>query len=210
MARLLILDGAIHKENAHYRGVHRFEPFYVEELDMDHELNQSINRYLRGRWNENEFKGYVADLALIKDLLQKYAQYKQFTDGRKFELIEVTRAQEPPEIGTYFLGYDIAWQYSNSLLSAFQLVGSLQGYTPNANRRWDDETTLRYPLMAVIANYFEPQLNDNRLFNDYHTATFCLDCMTALRAIDPLIYDEGGNRQEEVIGVYVVDSSFLG
>jgi hypothetical protein len=194
MKQLLILGpNASFAADPAYRGTeHRITPYYHTELDENHE----VNRWHQWLVVEGGETGVVSDLEMARQLV---AAYNNLPLGEHFEIVEIVRGKSESYEGEGdFLGYDLSYGLGNSLL-ADDLSFSIKQETLGQNR----ELRTIVPILALIESYFRPQLNTHRLFNDYDTAVFCLECMDAVSSCSPGIFEYG---KYEVVGLFQITS----
>jgi len=177
-----------------YLGTERPHPSYREDLPPQHEVNQGCLWFIR----EGGERGVVHDLAKARRLVDSY---NQLGASPQFELVEVTRNQDPPSAGTKFLGFDLSYEFNNSLLS-----WGLQIHHEGNEVR--DLPAGLAPLCHLVQEHFRPKLNTNGLFDDYETAKFCLGCMLALNRLVPDgLFENPQYAGFEVLGLYGLEAN---
>jgi hypothetical protein len=193
MTNLLILgdttDLSIYPE---YRGTDRPEPYHVDNLDDNHPVNRAFFLLLH-MTNED---GLLHDLAKAREIVEAY---KTLTPSQIYEIIEVTENKEPPmNSEALFLGYDLSCDLSDSLISLVLIAKHRL-----SDKQLEEEGISRPVILfhRLIIENFRPKLNKNLLFDDYETASFCLDCMMSILSIEPQFYEPG---EYKVVGIYKV------
>lgn len=162
--------------NPKYRGVERNSlPLNIDHFASDHELQKAVN--LRFDFAIEPGLGPLEDLQLTKYIANIFNKY---SPDENFEIVELVLAGEKGECSGEFLGYDLAPYYGQSLIASY-LDWQL---TVNGEKQWTDEVKQSHPLMGLIVNHFSMFLNRNFLFDNERDATFCLNCMKALYAIN--------------------------
>jgi hypothetical protein len=198
--RLLILGepvGALSTlERPQYRGTYRDRPHYCEQFPEDHEVNQAFF-WSTQRIDDEEYD-IVHDLEKAMWLI---GAYKENT-GQEFDIVEVTKGEELPAVGTQFLGYDLSREFFNSLLWYGLEICYLN--TGAWDQEREDLMRLIQPLVCLIEHHFKPMLNANGLFGQYVPAKNCLDCMAAIQTICPDWFESGENTFE-VVGLHKVE-----
>jgi hypothetical protein len=190
MRRFLILGpNAGFAPNDAYRGTeHRLTPSYHAELDHNHEVHQWF-QWLIDAGGET---GVVNDLENARLLVAAYAN---LMNGEEFEIIEAVDGEiDLSEAEGEFLGYDLSHKLGNSLLAGDVLLTVTREALDQ-----DPELTTVAPILDLIERYFRPGLNANRLFQDYKTAIFCLECMKVVVSFCPGIFEHG---EYEVVGLF--------
>ena len=190
--KLLILGSPTTIEAPAYRGTERTTPFYHEELEEEHEVNQAFFWYC----SEGGEEGLVYDLVKAKELVRAY---RQLDPPQYFEVVTVNTRLTPPNEGvqSQFLGFDLSAGYRYSLLS----WGLEIDRQPLPDLPEDDPYRTLQPLLRLVKSFFQKQLNSNGLFSDFHTANFCLECMMALQKIRPGIW-ENEDVEFEVVDLW--------
>ena len=127
--------------------------------------------------------------------------YRQIDPPQLFEVVEVVRETETPEVGTEFLGIDLSAEFNYSLLAcAIEFHGRRDGP--------EDEIHLpcEFPaLLRLLKAYFAPRLNGYGLFTTQQDASFCLECMIALQRFYPGLW-ESPEVNFECVGLYLVQA----
>jgi hypothetical protein len=135
--------------------------------------------------------GIVHDLVKAKGLVEAYSQLRP---PQYFEIVEVTDNEHPPSGKGEFLGFDLSAGYRSSLLSwGLEVDRALPTDLPE-----NDLVETLQPLLSLVRQYFQPQLNSNGLFDNFHAAKFCLACMEALQTIRPGLWENEDVRFEVV------------
>jgi len=170
-----------------YRGVWRDEPTYCNALPAEAEVNRLFVDWFLVEGGET---GIVHDL-------RKAVHYAKLCNehfpGQLFEVIEFTDGDVMPESGGRFLGYDLSWGGAASLL---------QG----GHQSWTAEIAVKSTadvLWKVMRLYFEPRLNEFRLFQRLDDASLCLESMIALQSYKPGYFEGGDLNAFHVMGVYL-------
>lgn len=176
--KLLILGEPLGETPIHYRGTDRATPSYCSNLPDDHPANQAFFWYT----NESYPNGIVHDIDAAEKLIRAYASIEP---AQSFELVEVVEEQEIPNIGNECFGYDISHSYHYSLLSWGLQLGQTSENSLSAEDLYWELT----PILQLIQQFFRPQLNQYSLFHDATTAQFCLDCMMAVQAVRPGLWE---------------------
>lgn len=189
--KLLLLDGPrdLMPATSHrYRGTERAHPTYCDCLPEQHEINKTFFWFLE----EGGEAGVVHNLEMAKrytELLNQYAP------ERRFELIEVTDGDGLSKSGGRFLGFDLSLHYNSSLLS--------WGLKPMTGLSHVSEQI--QILCGLLSRAYEPQLNENGLFSTYEVAATCLQCMIALQALCPNLFEGGGSLSKfKIVGLYAL------
>jgi hypothetical protein len=187
--KLLILNGPANPRVAlSYRGTHRANPTHCDELPEDHEVNKLFYWFLE----EGGQLGVVGDL-------QKALRFADLwnllvSELARFEVIEVTDGDMPPESKGVFMGYDLSARYNNSLLWWQLQPGEGIRSLPPAVRDGCD----------LLYRQYAPQLNGQGLFQTSDVASGCLKAMIALQDICPNLFEGGDIRVFQVVGLYRV------
>jgi hypothetical protein len=192
--KLLILADTKY-DNKIYRGTDRNTPYYHEELEELHEVNQAFIWFC----SEVSAGSVVHDLEKAKRLVKAY---KHLPTPERFELIEVTTGVNQAVNSAQFLGYDLSANYSLSLLSLTNgLISNL-----SKSAKFGQEIVLQKlePLSLLVERHFQPQLNENGLFDDYEVAKDCLGCMMSLQFFYPSLY-EHESVKFEVVGIWKME-----
>lgn len=188
--KLRILQNINSEHRQAYRGTDRMTPFYCERLAPDDEPNRLFFWYC----SEGGELGVVHNFEKAKELV---TVYRHLDPPQDFEIVEVVTGNSSPQSTGEFLGFDLSAGYSFSLLSwGLDLDQKLSQELLDDNAR-----QVLFPLLLLIKSFFQPQLNNNGLFNDYDTANFCLACMMALQKIYPGLW-ENEQVEFEVIGLW--------
>lgn len=189
--KLLILDGPADprlKHNASYRGTHRAHPGYEHSLPDTHELNSLFFWFLQ----EGGELGVVHDVEKADRLCGLLN-----TVGKQgsFEIVEVTHANEKPNLNGAFLGFDLSINYNASLISnGFQKP---QGAPPLP------EPT--QSLLDLLEGFYRPQLNESGLFLTFQAAQDCLRSMDAVQTLVPNLFEGVRLRTNfQSVGLYLV------
>jgi hypothetical protein len=224
MGRLLVLGIGVFPDMrvSNYRGVYRLHPTDLESHPQHRTGDDELKQLLE--WYSHEYitLGGVdpRDLPSLRELLHRVRHLTEI----EFEIVEVTKGEQPPQIGTEFLGFDISAGLlcHDSFLPRFlvpddyllvppdwedpeaELYANLPHYSLGSAARWDDPDHRIYPLYYLVAEHFGPKLNANWLFTDYATAKFCFDVITALRDFAPDEFEVGVNKFEVICGIYKV------
>jgi hypothetical protein len=191
---LYVLEVPTHADNTGgYRGVDRYGPTFCESLPADHEINRLFSWYV-----EPDGGGPVHDLAKA----HRYAELCNLHfRGSRFEVVEVTKGQTPPEANGIFIGFDL-FGYGGSLIA----MGAL-----TARSRPDSNVVPEHVsvLCEVVSEFFRLKLNSYALFEEFETAAFCLRSLDALQRLRPGMY-ESENPDDlsgcEVVGIYMVST----
>jgi len=165
-----------------YRGVERYGPSYDENQQED----STYNRAWRELIDRNERFDSPQDALRLVDRLDQ--------DGLRFDVIgiEPMRIVEPP-VGRRLLGYDVASNARESLLSW--------------GIRWDRDRKALLPvgpILNLVEAHFQPNLNDAGLFRSLSTASSFRDVLAALQALVPGIWEAPGRYHPEVLGIVAV------
>lgn len=192
MPRLLILGEPFPWVNPIYRGTYRHNPYHIDSLPDDHEVNRMFFWFCE----EGGEVGVVHSLAKAQRLVQAY---RQIDPPQFFEVVEVLRGTETPEVGTEFLGIDLSAEFNCSLLaSAVVFHGRREGPEDDGHLPCGLSSLLR-----LLKAYFAPRLNGYGLFTTQQDASFCLECMIALQRFYPGLW-ESPEVNFECLGLYLV------
>lgn len=175
------------KSHPAYRGLFREYPYYVEGVGDRHRANRAFFWFVE----EGGEEGTVQDLARAKDLVEAY---RTCDPPQFFEIIELVSGDGSPEAGKTFLGCELVC--GNHFPLSWNLDLTLPG---------DSEDDPLMPLFRLIENHFRLKLNEYRLFEDFDTAKFCLDCMLALQKFRPGLWESEENSDFKVVRLYKVD-----
>jgi hypothetical protein len=186
---LLILSGPSNPQydpNPKYRGTRRSWVRHFDSLPEDHQYNKMFYWLLE----EGGETGVVHDLVKAVALAEASNSYAQ---QKEFEVIEVTAGRDQPETSGEFLGFDLSQGFSNSLLWRGLKSPNLRGYDHRVG-----------VLCNLLCEFFSPRLNQNGLFSEFETASFCLQAMTALQSFHDSLFEGGSLEEFRVVGVYLV------
>jgi hypothetical protein len=117
--------------------------------------------------------------------------------AQHFEVVEFTRGAEVSESGGQFAGFDLSNGGLSLLCWGFLTESDHVGEVPE-------------PIVALsllLARFFEPQLNENGLFQTIDSASFCLRAMSALQNLHHGLYEserETDLHEYEVMGIYLL------
>jgi hypothetical protein len=186
--KLRILAQVNNNRAQSYRGTDRATPYYCDGLGDDHPANQAFFWYCQ----EGGELGVVHNPVKAQNLVDVYAK---LNPPQYFEVVELTN-KPSSATKSMFYGYDIAAEYNFSLLS-WNLEVDNQAFN---NVPKDDAFRVIQPLLRLLKQHFQPQLNSNGLFDDTETAKFCLESMMALQQIRPGLW-ENSNVTFRVIGI---------
>lgn len=199
--------------NPAYRGTDRFSAVYASTASLQHpeEISAIWKRYYDPDvlWNSDDpeflydkerynwYPPVVRDIEAARAMVSAYTEY----EGIELEIIEVTRNEEPPTIGTEFLGYDVSYAYDTSLI--LETLAPLPDPPHHLIHTEVAEHLLTVrPLWVLMKKYVESHLNQNGLFITFEAAILCLECDMALYSLVPDIYD--GAPRWDVLGLYKV------
>ena len=118
------------------------------------------------------------------------AAYALACPDQHYEIVEATYDSPPETQSNQLLGYDLSAGYGFSLLS----WGLDIGRKPVDDLPSDDPLRILQPLICLVREFFQPQLNESGLFDDQEMANFCLRCMMALQQVRPSLWED-----EEVV-----------
>jgi hypothetical protein len=118
--------------------------------------------------------------------------YRKISRTEKFEIVEIVKPGEVPEVGRRFLGYDLSSGFGNSLL-CWNLEFKKQPIAGPIEI-----------LLKLCSRFFQPCLNENMLFDDVEKASFCLKCFLSLQELQPGLFEINKNSNFTVVGVYFV------
>lgn len=189
---LLLKEKPSHKSlPPEYRGTHRWAPCYVEKVSANHPANCAYFLFLELKSKD----GLLHDLAKARQIAEAY---KTLIPPENYEVIELTKGKSVPEnSGAVFLGFDLSHEMGDSLIPALTLVHKRDG-----DRSWKKGVANEIIIFhRLVKEHFRPKLNKYILFDEYDTASFCLDCMMAILNLSPQFYEVG---EYEVISVYKV------
>ena len=173
-----------------YRGLYRAEPTFCESLPENHELNRMLLSYMNATVDTDALE----DLQKARALVSLYQEYVETS----LEILEIVTPGQPPISGKQFLGYDLVFGFSLSLLCwGLQTIIAPPHQGGRAN---SDASSPIHVLARLINMHFQPLLNKNGLFHNLDDARFCLDCMMAIQDISQGFYEYG---QYRVVGLYV-------
>ena len=184
--KFLALKEPVIYGNPTYRGTERIDPYYVSSLDIEHPVNQAFLRYAS--------RVGIYDLDDIDELQNVIKLYDQLIPPEHYEFVEITEADESPKICTNLLGFDLVHLFHQSLLSSGM-------HFSEKHPRTTDLDKLAYPLLCLIESFFQPQLNNFGLFTTLHDAEFCLECMMAVQALRPNLWEAEEDRFR-VVGIW--------
>lgn len=191
---LLILGPPTRAVSPRYCGTYRTVPHYVAGISEDHPANQAFFWYCSIYPSST-----IRDLSKAQALVEAYCRLQS---PQRFEIVEVTTGNRPPVARGRLLGFDLSASYHFSLLS----WGLHLDPGPLDNPAPEDRLHVLKPLFRLIEAHFRPQLNTSGLFNDYETASLCLDCMMALQQIRPNLW-ENEAVMFEVVGLWLIEPS---
>lgn len=161
------------ESNPAYRGTYREHPYGLQGPGDDPRVNRAFLWFLE----EGGQEGVVHNLEKARELVEAY---KTTTPPQFFEIIEPVADDGSASAGTTFLGYDLSGGgVGFSLLARDLHLTSDPGSTED----------LLFPFFRLIESYFRPRLNQNRLFDHYETAEFCLSCMKACQKFSPGLWE---------------------
>jgi hypothetical protein len=191
---LRILKCASTEDHPIYRGTDRMTPYYVDEVDQDHPVNQAFFWSIE----EGGDLGIVHDLHTARELVQLY---RKIEPPQCFEIVQVVDQNDTLEDSAELLGFDIAAGFNYSLLGWHLEIDR------EPKPEWEHDQTLKtiQPLLKLVKAYFQPRLNVNGLFSDWSTAFFCLDCMMALQRVRPNLW-ENDDVVFDVVGLWLIPS----
>jgi hypothetical protein len=189
---LLILQVRTPIDSPVYRGTDRATPYYCDDLGDEHPVNKAFFWYC----SEGGELGLVHDLVRARELV---LAYRQLRPSQHYEILAVTKEDVPP-IGGKIVGFDLSAGYKYSLLG-WKLEIDRDSHDLPA----DDEYWLIHPILRLIKEFFQPQLNSNGLFDNFAVAKFCLGCMIALQKIRSNLW-ENDNVRFEVVGLWEISS----
>jgi hypothetical protein len=173
--------------NPAYRGTDQTWPTYCDSVPADHEINRLFMWYV-----EPNGGGPVHDL----ERALRYAQLCNiYFPAQHFEVVEVTRGAAPPETRGNFAGFDLSNGGLSLLCWGFE--------TPDVSKLPEPINT----LSLLLDRFFEPQLNENGLFQTIDVASFCLRSMNSLQNLRPGLYESehpSDLREYEVMGIYIL------
>lgn len=185
-----------------YRGLERYAPHYIERVDDDHKVNLLWDKYI----HTSNLSSIISDLDLCWEVV---GAYSELDPPEEFEIIEITTDNESPLTKqNTFLGYDLVTSGLGSSLLSY----GLKIYYDALVDRWenklsaDDSYWIIKPLVQLVGEYFQSQLNENVLFDDFDLASYCLECMMALQTIRPNLY-EGEGTTFVVAGIWLVEGT---
>jgi hypothetical protein len=189
--KLKLLGQADKTSTSRYLGLDRPSPGYIGQLEDTHAVNQTFYRYL---YEADDF-GFLQDLNFCEEMVKTYRSLKP---PQRFDIVEVTTNNELPVANpAKFLGFDVACVYRISLLS----WGLELDREPSSNIGSEDLICSLLPLFKLLRVHFQPQLNENGLFDDYEVAAFFLQTMMALQKARPNLW-EGDDCHFEVLGLW--------
>lgn len=174
-----------------YRGTYRSHPYYCDQVQENHEVNQAFFWFCE----EGGEIGVVHDIVRAKHLI---SAYENLSPPQHFELVEVVEGEHSPRVGNEFLGYDLSAGFNNSLLWSGMDINE-----DNIEFQSDETLKILRPLLHLIKIHFKSMLNSNGLFTNDKEATFCLECMMAIQKLSPGFWEWG---DYEVLGLYSISS----
>lgn len=188
---LMILKFEPNQNPPMYRGMDRATPTYYAGGNEEHPANQLFFWYLQ----QGGQSGVIHDIEHAAKLLEAYSK---LDPPQYFEVIEITTHNKPPTLGGELLGFDLA-SGSYSLLGwGLEIDRKLPLTMPQT-----DLYRVIFPLLTLVKEYFQPRLNQNGLFREYATATFCLECMIALQTIRPGLWEDS-HTEFQVVGIWKI------
>jgi hypothetical protein len=191
---LLILGGPCNPQrnpNPKYRGTYRRQPYHFDSLPEDHLYNKMFHSYLE----EGGETGVIHDLAKATALTKVLNASLQ---EEEFEVIAMTVGKDCPDTNGEFLGFDLSHGFSNSLL--------WWGLKPQSSRNYSYIGV----LCDLLYEFFSPRLNQDGLFSDFETASFCLQSMVALQSFHDALFEGGSLEEFRIVSVYLVSQPELG
>ncbi len=191
MNEFIIRGTGIFANHTRYNGTYRTSPTYVSELSENSPAN---TLFLEWYLQEGGEAGIVSDLEKAKEMV---AVYDELESPQRFEIIRIVRewTEDRPN-DEEFLGLDLSdSHYYYSLLS--------WGLDVLINEDADNEPIIQMilPLLKLVEVHFKPLLNQNGLFDCKDDAELCLDCMMALQAIRPGLYEDPTHSAFRVVGL---------
>ena len=190
---LLLLNGPSYpnpKRNPHYRGTDRAHPTYWDSLPKDHEINRLFFWFLE----EGGEAGVVHDQKKSKRYVEILNAHSK---DRLFDLVEVTDGITPSVCGGHFLGFDISFFYSSSLLvDGFESPPGLSALPAAIHN-----------LCDLLNRHYRPQLNSSGLFQSHEAATSCLQSMIALQTLSPNLFEGDNLNRFGVNGIFLLEET---
>lgn len=189
--KLLILDGPRHpgpNYSPTYRGTARRHPSHCDAVPDDHEINKLFFWFLE----EGGELGVVRDVPKALRLAELW-NARLPKEGR-FEVVEVTDANTPPESSGLFLGFDLSAGYNNSLLEWGLKTFAAVSRLPMPIREFS----------GLVSRHYAPQLNAQGLFQTAELATLCLRSLWALQDLSPNMFEGTDLREFKVIALCAI------
>lgn len=180
--------------NPAYRGTCRSNPTHCDTIADEHSANVCFYWYLKAC--DESF--VVHDLRGAANLVECY---RSLIPPQEFEIIEVVGGNDQPQVGGTLIGFDLSCAFCNSLLTGGLDISSHRD--PSATNK---TLETMQPLFRLLETQFRPKLNENGLFDDFATASFCLECMMAMQALLPNLWEHEEYSDFEVVGVYQVST----
>ena len=197
----LLGEPTIHDQSSGYLGTERFTPCFDIEFDENHPTNQAVIEYIKTA-SEDDF---IDELSKARELVE---MFRNLTPSESYDIVTFTNNKEPlvlpPDTDIVFLGYDLSAGFTNSLVPALdqaQNTEEILVFDTETNPGFKSSSREPFIFDLLIEKHFRPMLNKNRLFDDYDTAYFCLECMKSVQKLDPNFYEP---YDFEVTGVYKV------
>ncbi|NOX56958.1 MAG: hypothetical protein GXP27_21460 [Planctomycetes bacterium] len=192
MARLLILGENFPGCDLRYKGTYRAHPSYRDDLPESDDANQLFFWFVREA-------GEVGVVHCVQKACELVRAYERLDPPQTFDVIEVVRRTESPEIGKKYMGIDLSCCFNYSLLS-----WGLHFSQDIADRLRDSGACMRIlPLLRLIEYCFVPRLNLNGLFDDWADAQLCLECMMSVQSTCPNLW-ESSELEFECVALWKV------